>query len=55
MFLEIALYSLFVQPTFCLIFIEHKNKGFPREALPRMTPSSPSVEDFGTDIQKQIT
>ena len=55
MFLEIALYSLLVQPKFCLIFIEHKNKGFQREALRRMTPSSPPVEDFGTDIQKQIT
>ena len=48
---EIILYSLFRWPSFCLIFILSKNEGFQSRALLKMPPSSPSMEEFGLDIQ----
>ena len=53
MCLKIALYSLFGQPGFCLIFILSKKKSFQSEALLKMPPSSPSMEEFGRDKQNK--
>ena len=52
MCLKIALYSLFGQPEFCLIFILNKNNDFQSGALLKMCPSPFSTEEFGLDIQK---
>ena len=53
MCLKIALYSLFGQPGFCLIFILSKNKGFQSKALLKMPPSFLSMEEFGRDKQNK--
>ena len=50
-FLKIALYTLFGQLGFCSIFILSKNNDFQSEALLKMPPSSPSIEEFGLDVQ----
>ena len=47
MYLKIALYLLFGQPEFCLILILSKSIDFPS--------LSPSMKEFGLDIQKQIS
>ena len=55
MYSKIALYSLFQQPVFCLIFVLDKNKGFQSGALLKTPPSLPSVEELGLDFQKQLS
>ena len=55
MCMKIALYSLFGQPELCLIFILSKNKDFHSGVLLKMPPSSPSMEGFDLDIQKEIS
>ena len=55
MCMKIALYSLFGQPEFCLIFILSENKDFHSGVLLKMPPSSPFMEEFDLDIQKYIT
>ena len=53
MCLKIALYSLFGQPEFCLIFtLSKKQKDFESGASLRMPPSFPFNEEFDLDIQK---
>ena len=47
-----ALYSLHRQSGLCLIFTLSKNKGFQFAATLKMSPLSPSMEEFGVDIQK---
>ena len=47
---KIVLYFLFGQ--FCLVFITSKNQGFQSGALLKMPPSSPSMEEFGSDINR---
>ena len=49
---KITSYSLFEHPGFCLIFILSKKKHFQSGALLKMPPSSPTIEEFGLDIQK---
>ena len=55
MYMKIALYSLFRQPEFCLSFILSKSKDFHSVVLLKKPPSSPSMEEFDLDIQKQIS
>ena len=47
-----ALYSLHRQSGLRLIFTLSKNKGFQFAAILKMSPLSPSMEEFGVDIQK---
>ena len=49
---KIALYFLFGQ--FCLVFITSKNQGFQSGALLKMPPLSSSMEEFGSDINKEV-
>ena len=53
--MKIALYSLFVKPELCLIFILSKNKDFHSGVLLKMPSSSPSIEEFDLDIQREIS
>ena len=55
MCMNIVLYSLFGQPELCLIFTLSKNKDSHSGVLLKMPPSSPSMEEFGLDIQKEIS
>ena len=55
MWLKIELYSLSGQPKVRLIFILSKHNDFQLEALPKMTPLSPSVEKFSLDIRKKVS
>ena len=55
MCLKIALYSLFGQSELCLIFILSKSNNFQSGILLKMPPSSPSMEEFDLDIQKQTS
>ena len=41
-------------PGFCLIFILGKYKGFQSESLLKMSPSSPSIKEFGLDGVRKI-
>ena len=41
-------------PGFCLIFILGKYKGFQAESLLKMSPSSPSIKEFGLDGVRKI-
>ena len=52
MCLKAALYSLFGQPEFCLIFILRKNNNFQSGVLLRMAFASLSMEEYGLYIQK---
>ena len=55
MCMKIDLYSLFGQPELCLIFTLSENKDFHSAVLLKIPPSSPSMEEFDLDIQKQIS
>ena len=55
MCIKIALHSLFGQLELCLIFILSENKDFHSGVLLKMPTSSPSMEEFDLDIQKEIS
>ena len=52
---EDCIVFLIWQPELCLIFILSENKDFHSGVLLKMPPSSPSMEEFDLDIQKEMS